>query len=163
MGTYISNQVKMHAYHLNFETLDNEFCKFHKRNLWWDPLNVRPPWNGKDWNCLKRHRFIYYSPKKERPKRCRFERYYGSSPSPRHAKQGKKKIFSSSVLTDFPSQKDADSPLKRHRHNPHFPRVGRAVEGRQHSGRPTMSLQKQGRRKKKRQKREKTEERGQRR
>jgi len=75
--------------------------------------------------------------KKKRPKRCHFERYYGSSPSPGCAKQGKKKIFSSSVLTDFPSQKDADSSLKRHRHNPHFPRVGRAVEGRQHSGRPS--------------------------
>jgi len=33
MWAYISNQVKMHAYHLNFETLDNEFCKLHKRNL----------------------------------------------------------------------------------------------------------------------------------
>jgi hypothetical protein len=28
-GAYISNQVKMHAYHLNFETLDNECCKFY--------------------------------------------------------------------------------------------------------------------------------------
>ena len=25
MGAYISKQVKMHAYHLKFETLDNEF------------------------------------------------------------------------------------------------------------------------------------------
>ena len=32
MGAYISNQVKMHVYHLNFETFNNEFCKFHKRN-----------------------------------------------------------------------------------------------------------------------------------
>ena len=36
-GTYISKQVKMHAYHLNFETFKNAFCKFHKRNPWWDP------------------------------------------------------------------------------------------------------------------------------
>jgi hypothetical protein len=28
-GAYISNQVNMHAYHLNFETLDNECCKFY--------------------------------------------------------------------------------------------------------------------------------------
>ena len=27
----------MHAYHLNFETLDNEFCKFHKRKFWRNP------------------------------------------------------------------------------------------------------------------------------
>jgi hypothetical protein len=69
----------------------------------------------------------------------------------------------------FPSQKDADSPLKRHRHNPHFPRVGRAVEGRQHSGRPShvpplfLPIKTGEEKKKRRQKREKTEERGQRR
>jgi len=34
MKAYISNQVKMHSYHLNFEILDNEFCKFHKRKFW---------------------------------------------------------------------------------------------------------------------------------
>jgi hypothetical protein len=33
MGAYISKQVKMHAYHLNFETFDNEFCKFHMRKI----------------------------------------------------------------------------------------------------------------------------------
>jgi hypothetical protein len=33
MRAYISKQVKMHAYHLNFETLDNEFCKFHMRKI----------------------------------------------------------------------------------------------------------------------------------
>ena len=32
MGAYISNQVKMHAYHLNFETLDNEFANFIREN-----------------------------------------------------------------------------------------------------------------------------------
>jgi len=46
MGAYISNQVKMHAYHLNFETLDNEFCKFHKRKLWRNPSSGKPTWNG---------------------------------------------------------------------------------------------------------------------
>jgi hypothetical protein len=42
MGAYILNQVKMHAYHLNFETLDNEFCKFHKRKFWRNPSSGRP-------------------------------------------------------------------------------------------------------------------------
>jgi len=46
MGAYISNQVKMHAYHLNFEILDNEFCKFHKRKFWRNPSSGRPTWNG---------------------------------------------------------------------------------------------------------------------
>ena len=34
----------------NFKTLDNEFCKLHKRNLWRNPSNGRPPWNGQVWN-----------------------------------------------------------------------------------------------------------------
>ena len=46
MGAYILNQVKMHVYHLNFETLDNEFCKFHKRKFWRNPSSGRPTWNG---------------------------------------------------------------------------------------------------------------------
>jgi len=46
MGAYISNQVKMHAYHLNFEILKNEFCKFHKRKFWRNPSSGRPTWNG---------------------------------------------------------------------------------------------------------------------
>jgi len=32
MGAYISNQVKMHAYHLNFETLDNGFWNLIREN-----------------------------------------------------------------------------------------------------------------------------------
>jgi hypothetical protein len=48
MGAYISNQVKMHAYHLNFETLDNEFCKEKilaesikwKANLKWPKIEI---------------------------------------------------------------------------------------------------------------------------
>ena len=31
MGAYISNQVKMHAYHLNFETLDNSLENYFIR------------------------------------------------------------------------------------------------------------------------------------
>jgi len=32
MRAYISNQVKMHAYHLNFEKLDNEFANLIREN-----------------------------------------------------------------------------------------------------------------------------------
>jgi len=53
-GTYISKQVKMHAYHLNFETFKNAFCKFHKRNPWWDPSKGKPPWNGQIENDLEK-------------------------------------------------------------------------------------------------------------
>jgi len=52
MGAYISNQVKMHAYHLNFETLDNGFWNFDKRKFWRNPSRGRPTWNGQDWNCF---------------------------------------------------------------------------------------------------------------
>ena len=52
MGAYISNQVKMHAYHLNFETLDNEFCKFQMRKFQRNPSSGRPTWNGEHWNCF---------------------------------------------------------------------------------------------------------------
>ena len=50
MGPYISNQVKMYAYHLNFETLSNDFCI---RNFFWqNPSGGRPTWNGEHWNCF---------------------------------------------------------------------------------------------------------------
>jgi hypothetical protein len=32
MGAYISNQVKMHAYHLNFEKLDMSFANLIREN-----------------------------------------------------------------------------------------------------------------------------------
>ena len=51
MGAYISKQVKMHAYHLKFETLDNEFFKISyekipmesikwKANLKWPKIEI---------------------------------------------------------------------------------------------------------------------------
>ena len=52
MGAYISKQVKMHAYHLNFETLNNEFCKFYMRKFQRNPSSGRPTWNGQYWNCF---------------------------------------------------------------------------------------------------------------
>jgi len=52
MGAYISNQVKMHAYHLNFETLDNGFWNLDKGKFWQNPSRGRPTWNGQDWNCF---------------------------------------------------------------------------------------------------------------
>ena len=71
--------------------------------------------------------------KKKSPKRCRFERHCGSSSSPGRSKQGRKKIFSSSVFHRHLVQKDADQP--------HLPKkTFHVLEGRQHSGRPDLSL-----------------------
>jgi len=48
--------------------------------------------------------------------------------------------FSSSVFHRLPLQKDVDSFSKRHRHHPHLPKAFHVLEGRQHSGRPRLSL-----------------------
>jgi hypothetical protein len=48
--------------------------------------------------------------------------------------------FSSSVFHCLPLQKDVDSFSKRHRHHPHLPKAFHVLEGRQHSGRPRLSL-----------------------
>jgi hypothetical protein len=42
----------MHSYHLNFETLDNEFCKFHMRKFQRNPSSGRPTWNCQRSNLL---------------------------------------------------------------------------------------------------------------
>ena len=59
MGAYISNQVKMHAYHLNFETLDNDFLQISlEKNSKRNPSGERPTWNGEHWNCFWKN-FIF--------------------------------------------------------------------------------------------------------
>ena len=98
--------------------VDNLACSFflEKKTLWIAIVF-----------CPKRRRFIHCSLKKS-PKRCRFERHYGSSSSPGGAKKGKKKIFLPPVFTDFLPLKSIkktltkDPPLAQS-----FPRVGGAA------------------------------------
>jgi len=78
---------------------------------------------------------------KKKPETVPFWRHCGSSSSPRRARQGKKKIFLPPVFTDFLPLKSIKKTLTKDTHLPKsFPRVGRAVEGRQHNGAPAVSL-----------------------
>jgi hypothetical protein len=52
MRAYISNQVKMHAYHLNFETLNNVFCKDSPKKSLMGSIKEKPPGNGQKLEIL---------------------------------------------------------------------------------------------------------------
>ena len=78
------------------------------------------------WLLSKTALFTQKEKKRKRPKRYYFERHYGSSSSPGHAKQGKEKIFLPLFSTSISlSKKRRLTPLAQKQ----FPRVGGAVEG----------------------------------
>jgi hypothetical protein len=53
MRAYISNQVKMHAYHLNFWDTGQWFLQISlEKNSKRNPSSGRPTWNGEHWNCF---------------------------------------------------------------------------------------------------------------